>query len=155
MAWLSYERIKVRKRQAAIAAIKKLDGGVIYGESQTFRPAWLRALLGDDSGEEVVSVWFDNNSTVTDATLVHLGNLNHLERLLLEKSQVTDAGLVHLKGLTNLKWLMLDNTQITDAGLVHLSGLTKLERLWLVETQVTNSGVAKLQLALPNVRITR
>ena len=75
---------------------------------------------------------------ITDAGLVHLKGLTKLSSVVLHGTQVTDAGLVHLKGLTNLSYLRLDGTQVTDAGLVHLGGLTKLSDLWLNDTQVTD-----------------
>jgi hypothetical protein len=43
--------------------------------------------------------------------------------------------------------------RVTDADLVYLKGLFKLETLDMSGTQVTDAGVAKLEQALPNVRI--
>jgi hypothetical protein len=50
--------------------------------------------------------------------------------------------------------LKLNNTQISDAGLEHLKGLN-LETIDLENTHVTDAGVAKLQKALPKLKIQR
>ena len=92
---------------------------------------------------------------VTDAGLVHLRGLSQLRFLNLDDTQVTDVGLVHFKGLSRLAKLELSGTQVTDAGLDHLSNLTQLWSLGLADTSVTEAGVAKLEQALPNVRVIR
>jgi hypothetical protein len=51
--------------------------------------------------------------------------------------------------------LSLWETEITDDGLEHLSGLTGLKILSLDGTQVTEDGVKRLQVSLPNCKITR
>jgi Leucine-rich repeat (LRR) protein len=51
--------------------------------------------------------------------------------------------------------LDISDTKITDAGLEHLKKLKELSMLVLYSTQVTDGGVAKLQKALPNLRIER
>jgi hypothetical protein len=47
----------------------------------------------------------------------------------------------------------LNDTDLTDAGLAHLKGLTRLQILDLAYTRMTNAGVAKLNKALPHLRI--
>jgi hypothetical protein len=42
--------------------------------------------------------------------------LSRLKCLFLENTTVTDAGLVHLQGLHQLQGLGLDNTKVTDGG---------------------------------------
>ena len=71
------------------------------------------------------------------------------------RTDVTDAGLIDLKGLTHLEFLVLSRTQVTDAGLAHLKGLTKLRVLELDYTEVTDEGVKGLKAALPKCRIFR
>ncbi|MEN6493633.1 MAG: leucine-rich repeat domain-containing protein, partial [Thermoguttaceae bacterium] len=75
-------------------------------------------------------------------------DFSHIESL-------TDAGLVHLQGLTHLQSLDLRHTSITDAGLEHLKGLAQLRSLNLAGTQVTEEGVKRLQQALPECLILR
>ncbi len=88
-------------------------------------------------------------SQVTDAGLVHLAGLQHLEQLGLDAIPISNDGLKHLQQLKNLVVLNLSRTPITDAGLVHLRGLTNLKDLSLEESKVTEAGIAELQTALP------
>ena len=184
LGWLAYERNKVRQREAAIAAIKKRNGSILFNEP--LRSDWLRWLLNDTSEGSILSVDFDNNSKdadladvailteieqigffgetpfqVTDAGLVHLANLTKLTSINLDSTQVTDAGLVHLANLTKLTDIHLDDTQVTDAGLVHLAGLKELCTLALSRTKVTDTGLARLAgltklevLELDNTKVT-
>lgn len=69
-------------------------------------------------------------------------------------SRLTDADLVHLAALPHLQSLSLRGTGITDAGLEHLRGLSQLRRLSLDAGGVTEQGVAALRQALPNCTIT-
>ena len=93
------------------------------------------------------------DTKITDAGLARLATLTKLESLRLGGNVITDAGLVHLRGLSRLRKLDLDSSAITDAGLVHLESLTGLERLSLHGSKVSDSGVAKLQRALPKLKI--
>ena len=92
---------------------------------------------------------------VTDAGMVHLKKLTQLRRLHLERTPVTDEGIAHLAGLVHLEYLNLYGTAVTDKALEHLTGMKKLEQLYLWQTDVTAEGVAKLEKALPKVRVLR
>ena len=193
LGWLGPKAYQARRQQAVVAAIRQLGGKVAYdyefnskGEpspnSESFRSAWLHALVGDDCFGNVCEVSFEDmgNKPLTDADLKLLGGLTHLRTISLSGTEITDAGLEHLKGLTQLTQLDIDGTlvtdvglqqlqdlkqlevlslsftSITDAGLEHLRGLTKLTDLYLSDnTQITNAGVANLQKALPHCRIDR
>src|SRR5262245_53085934 len=122
-------------------------------------------------------VWLQGTN-VTDAGLPYLRSLPKLRWLDLSRTRVTDAGLAEIRGF-DLDWLVLDDTAITDEGLEHLAGLNvgvlSLERtaisdagipdlckimapfgeLRLAGTRITNDGIARLQRALPMVRIYR
>jgi hypothetical protein len=78
-----------------------------------------------------------------------------LDSLVLSGTKVEDASLAHLARLKGLKSLLLEDTPITDAGLVHLAGLPGLKSLNLANTRVTDEGVARLQKAMPRLRINR
>jgi len=117
-----------------------------------------------------------SHNDITDAGLENLRGLDCLTTLDLSFTGVTDAGLQHLKGLTALTTLKLYWTgitdkgevhrsawpssrgvptkRITDEGLVHLAGLKNLRTLDLSLSQVTDAGVKKLQVALPDCKIT-
>ena len=72
--------------------------------------------------------WFEltmldlTGTRVSNAGLVHLGELGRLKVLWLSGTPVTDDGLVHLRGLSRLQTLRLDGTPVTDAG---VSGATE------------------------------
>ena len=66
---------------------------------------------------------------------------------------MTDDGLANVEPLEKLTTLNLASTAVSDAGLEHLKGLTNLRQLNLAFTQTTDEGRAKLQEALPNVKI--
>ena len=93
------------------------------------------------------------NTKVTDAGLVHLKSVPHLQALYLDDTQVSDAGLVHLKGFPRLLELYLEGTQVTDAGLVHLKGLSRLRSLGLGDIQESDQGRQELLRAIPSLRI--
>ena len=118
-------------------------------------------------------------SNITDAGLIHLIGLQHLDRIDLYGTQVTDdglkelvpinsltklvladdnfsdAGLKHLVKMGQLKFLNLNGARITDAGLAELNGLSNLEVLMLYDTQVTDAGVQQLRESLPSCDIQR
>ena len=72
-------------------------------------------------------------------------------------TSITDAGLVHLKGLTHLEWLALRRTRVTDAGLAHLKGLGGQSEIYLGwdKAKVTDAGIQELQRAMPKAKISR
>jgi hypothetical protein len=116
---------------------------------------------------------------ITDTGLENLKALPSIRSLNLEKTQVSDAGLQHTSALAQLQELNLCDTHVTGEGLKHLDGLGQLEELFICgsklnnkslehlrafshlrklhicETEVADAGVAKLEKALPNVRIER
>ena len=115
---------------AAVGAIKELDGHVTYDEKNPSKPVVGVSLSGQE---------------VTDASLEHLKNLTDLQSLTLWDTKVTDAGLEHLKELAILQTLNLWDTKVTDSGLVNLKGITFLESLGLDGTQVTDVGLEHLK----------
>ena len=90
---------------------------------------------------------------VTDAGLKDLAGLPTLQTLDLRENKVTDAGLKDLAGLKTLWTLDLSSTGVTDVGLKNLAGLLALANLNLLKTGVTRAGIAKLQKALPDLKI--
>ncbi|MSR59580.1 MAG: hypothetical protein EXS05_18380 [Planctomycetaceae bacterium] len=166
----------IYRQQVAIREIERLGGRF---KTRPSGPDWLRAWFGDERMkmlDELVGVDF-MRTRFTDAEMIHLCSLIHLEWLNLARTQVTDAGLIHLAQLPRLQMLSLGGTEVTDAGLVHLSKLTKLtflilsstpitdvgldhlkkianlEVMCVEKTQLTNSGLRELEKTLPNVLI--
>jgi len=125
-------------QEAAIAAIRKLEGRVIL-----------------DGNKAVVNVNFTRLSPDTDAGLQHVKGLTRLEHLDVAVTNVSDAGLEHVKGLKSLASLSLSNTKVTDTRLGHLKGMATLHALDLTGTKVTDEGALNLQQALPNCKFVR
>jgi len=71
----------------------------------------------------------------------------------LNSTKVTDAGLREIAGLKSIQSLELTQTAITDEGLQSLGALPKLNCLKLYGAKTTEKGRAKLQSALPKLRI--
>ena len=115
---------------------------------------------------------------VTDADLVHLRGLQHLQELDLTRTRITGAGLVNVKDLTALAKLFVTDTKVDDSGVTHLKGLKSLElvglsgtkisdaaldhlrelkglkRMFCLGTSVSDAGVEKLRRALPQCQVT-
>jgi Leucine-rich repeat (LRR) protein len=132
------------RQQAAIQQIEKLGGRVVTTHGE---PRWIQWLIGGKSlriFEQATVVNLSQNK-VEDADLIHLRNLNGLQRLNLNETRITDDGLRHLEWLTGLKALDLSGTQISGKGLEYLHGLTALEYLYLSQTKVGNADLRHLK----------
>lgn len=95
------------------------------------------------------------DTDISSEGLRNLTGLTGLKRLHLERTSIGDSGIVPLAGLENLEYLNLYSTEISDASLTHLEGLKRLKNLFVWETEVTEAGCKRLQLALPNLTISR
>lgn len=99
-------------------------------------------------------VWLKLGDTeISDAALLPISKLRHLQKLHLEETKVTDAGLKQLNQLTNLEYLNLYGTAITDAGLAELTGLKNLKTIYLWQTNVSEQGISALKKALPTLEV--
>lgn len=78
---------------------------------------------------------------ITDAQLVHIGELTGLQLLDLSRTRITDAGLLHLSRLTQLEHLWLWDTAVTDAGLDIIRRMPRLRLLGLGNTRVSDAGL--------------
>ena len=155
-SWLATEMKAAREQKAVVEWIRKAGGPVVYDyridPSGNPMPgaeppvlAWLRKVLGDNLFMNVMRVYFQDNSEVTDAGLEYLEGLTQLQSLNLSDTKVTDTGLEHLKGLTQLQKLWLHDTKVSDAGLEYLKGLTQLQSLNLSDTNVSDTGLEHLK----------
>jgi len=91
-------------------------------------------------------------SKVTDAGMVHVGQMKQLESLSLP-SAISDVGVAQLAGLKKLKSLQIGGP-ITDGGISRLAGLQNLEELELSCDRITDAGIAHIA-GLTNLRILR
>lgn len=132
------------RQQAAIQQIENLGGRVVTTHGD---PRWLRWLIGGKSLRifEEATVVNLNQNKVKDADLIHLRNLNGLQRLNLNETKITDDGLRHLEWLVGLKAVDLSGTPITGNGLEHLRNLTALEYLYLSQTRVGDADLRHLK----------
>ena len=157
-ALLSWLVRSARVQHEAVAAIQKVGGKVGYNwerKKQWIRggrpwaPRWLVQTLGVDYFGHVAVVIMSLPDP-PDEVLIHIGNLDQLEELLLYKSSLNDEMLLHLEGLCNVRNLQLNwsdsvgTARISDAGLEHLMNLTNLEDLNLNYTQITDAGLIRL-----------
>ena len=126
--------------EQSLAAIGKL-GGIVERKPEPGEPG--PAAVPPD--QWVVFRVIFPNSKVSDADLVHLRGMKHLEWLELRGPQITDAGLVHLRELTNLRTLALPFARVHSRGMEDLKGLTNLQHLNLSSTQVSNGGLERLK----------
>jgi len=143
------------REKAAVEAIRKLGGTVIYG-NETYTTEWLQPLM---PARVVVVKLGDTRATNDD--LRCLRALGHLEWLHLDHTLIAGGGLEPLAGLTKLRVLSLEGTGIGDDDLRHLAGLKKLTVLRLAGTQVTDAGLSCLgplvgldYLSIGNTKIT-
>jgi internalin A len=124
------------------------------GEVPGFQLRWAPGIAALPRPQTAFGLSFGSGG-MTDAGLRELAELKTLQYLFLYNTPVTDAGMKELAGLTSLQALSLASTKVTDVGLKELTGLNNLQFLHLARTQVTDAGVAKLQKALPQLKVER
>ena len=130
--WLAAE---MRLAQAQKETVDSFKSGFAHGlydyEYESFLPpgkaepkgaAWLRALIGDDFFNDVISV-----RLCTDTETERLRSLPRLRTLVLSSDQITDRGLANIAALTEVKELSIDSANVTDAGLASIAGLTETQ----------------------------
>jgi len=127
-------------------------------------------------GDAPVHVHFRGNKTVTDETLRIVGRLHQLEEVVANETSVTDAGMVHLSHLSKLRLLHLGGTCVSDAGLTHLqtlplelvdlcrtslsddglerlAAMKHLKELWIIGCHCTKEGIARFRANLPGCKV--
>jgi len=146
-AWMAYLSRSGRQQRAAARALQQRGASVQYDRRvdndsslPTSVPDGPIGAFADMFASNVDDV-FAEDKPLTDADLVNLRGLKHLDRLVLSGTKITDAGLEHLRHVAQLPNLCLSRTAITDAGLVHLKAVPRLEVLLLDGTQITDAGL--------------
>jgi hypothetical protein len=139
--------------QAADAAIDDYRNStmpaVLEELAEVRPPLTLPAVLAAARG---VSLW-DNIPTSVKARIIDaepLEGLADLQYLDLSDTQVAD--LRPLAGLTNLQTLDLRGTHVENLRV--LAGLTNLQLLYVRDSRVADDELARLQKALPKLKIT-
>ena len=119
----------------------------------------LRSAVGDEEMKHLLPVaeqitWLDLAGTrVGNEGMAVVARMPNLTRLSLQRTAVGDEGLRRLAGLRNLEYLNLFGSQVGDAGLGQLAGLRALKTVYLWQTRVSAEGVARLEAALPGVKV--
>jgi len=89
--------------------------------------------------------------------LERVARLTKLDALrMVNNRDINDAHVAVVSRMTNLRTLDMNDMNkggITDAGLTRLESLKSLKRLRIRNTRVTAEGVARLQKALPKLKI--
>jgi hypothetical protein len=154
---------RVRRQQAAIAAIEKFGGGAMYdyeikndwydanGESSV--ADWLRNRVADDYFHSIKLVVFGPSTDLqeslrveveaADEVLRSLEGLPRLELLYTTKVPVSDEGMSYIGKLQCLQKLIIeDSSNVTDTGVAHLAGCRQLEALELSgDSQISDEGL--------------
>jgi hypothetical protein len=81
---------------------------------------------------------------ITDAGLVHVGQVPELESLSLSETHITDQGLAVLTRLPRLRFLRLDRVDVTDEGLEWVGQIRSLQYVSLWQARITGNGVKHL-----------
>ena len=114
--WLGLHYRSVRRQEASVASLREHGYGVWYGWTEgEFAPephwsqpveTWLRATLGKDHIDDVLSVYPMSKRAMdaaeTEALLSHLPAFPHLRSLALGKVVISDDGLQELSELRSL-----------------------------------------------------
>ncbi|MBC8870646.1 MAG: hypothetical protein H8E44_14580 [Planctomycetes bacterium] len=85
-----------------------------------------------------------------------LAKLPHPEKLValnMSQSGISDAEVVHLAGMTHLESLNLSETRLTDQAVDALAKLTSLKEMVLTQTGIGEEGMNRLRTALPDCSI--
>ncbi|MEN9576155.1 MAG: Cocaine esterase [Verrucomicrobiota bacterium] len=78
-----------------------------------------------------------------------------LRVLRISGGAIKDEGVRHLASLPQLETLLIPGTQVTDAGVEALARVKSLRHLDLKGNKVSDEAVARLQAALPGLRVVR
>ena len=196
--WFGWIVNRAEKQKAAVAAIQVSKGLIQYDCHTNFfvRSPFsikylspteseldarlgsprLRALIGEDYFQEVVSVvlFRDNYKEgvletlhglpslkyvclhrlpLSDAEIQSLAQIPRLETLILYDCEIADESLRHLSKARHLSKLGLSFTTITDANVDHLKKMPGLIRLNLTRGCISTEGLDELWKALPNCTI--
>ncbi len=97
-----------------------------------------------------------SGTRITSGGLRMLAECPALSSVQLSGTQVDDAGVEYLAALPELRTLYLDGAPITDEALRLLESATSLRYLRLGGNRgVSDAGVARLEEALPHIKVTR
>ncbi|HAL12335.1 MAG TPA: hypothetical protein DCP67_00875 [Planctomycetaceae bacterium] len=118
-----------------------------------------RSLIDSDlavvEGMDNITLLNLKGTRITGDGLQHLSKLTGLRVLHLEKTKVDDEGMRHISVLSNLQYLNIFGTKVTDDAIPHLIKLQNLRVLYTWQTRITKDGAARLQRAIPGLKVVR
>lgn len=82
-----------------------------------------------------------------------IGKMLNVRQLNAENSSISDASAIHLQSLRQLQSLNLVHTSISATGLKNLIGLAALRRIFIYQTQIPRTEWAGLSAAFPQAVI--
>jgi Leucine-rich repeat (LRR) protein len=106
--------------------------------------AGLLSLLGTQNNLRHLVCDGSSRSTYSDEVLRLIGNMPHLERLMVAGAQYTDEGVAELARCGKLRRLIIMFSPITNKSLVTIGRLKELEFLQITNSKATTSGLAAL-----------
>lgn len=131
------------------AALPRLK--YIQLDSPNITDAGIRALRACGEIQSLELSFYDTESQITDAGLMHIGHLTSLKSLRLHGIPFSDRGLSEISALSQLRQLVVDGAQITDAGLIHLHPLKHLQSVEIQGCrQVSTTALEDLKRFLPD-----
>ena len=160
LAWLAHA---VREQRRVKDLILRHNGLYFYEYEpqtvsrytrETWVPAWLRRVIGEDWFHDVTWVRIEGPQ-FEDSELQRLKVLDRIETLGLVETAITDAGLGHLRGRKALKGLFLGGNWIGDAGLdaLDLASMPQLSVLEIRSTQVSDAKIAEIKKQFPKLMV--
>jgi hypothetical protein len=160
LAWFAHA---VREQRRARDLILRHNGLYFYEYEpqtvsrytrETWVPAWLRRMIGEDWFHDVTWVRIEGPQ-FGDTELQRLEVLDRIETLGIVQTAITDAGLRHLRGGKALKGLFLVGNWIGDTGIdaLDLASRPRLEVLEIRSTQVSEAKIAEIRKRFPRLMI--
>ncbi|MBC8874729.1 MAG: hypothetical protein H8E44_35275 [Planctomycetes bacterium] len=122
-------RVRVKSLWSAdlgeLASLEPFEKLEMYGVGR------LRDLSGLESFGGLVELKLPGANVGPPEQWKHVGRLENLTLLTLDRSNITDDALRHIGRLARLRQLDLNDTLVSDRGIVHLDGLRELQHLQL------------------------
>lgn len=92
-------------------------------------------------------------SGIGDDGLYHIGKMEKVKSLFLQKTKLNGSGLVHLQHLENLEVLNLSFTEVDDKAALDLLKIPNLREVYLYRTKVSSDVIKALQDYRPTLKI--
>jgi Leucine-rich repeat (LRR) protein len=92
-------------------------------------------------------------SGIGDDGLYHIGKMENVRSLFLQKTKLNGSGLVHLRHLENLEVLNLSFTAVDDKAALDLLKIPNLREVYLYRTKVSADVIKALQDYRPTLKI--